>query len=75
MTLVRRPRMALSGLVALVVVFALAAAPIAGAASVDQHTSLIPYYSVVRDKPFAAFTETDLQSTSLIPYYSVVRDK
>ena len=62
----RRQWMAWSALTALVLTLALSAAPLAALTSMEPFA----YYSVVRDKPFAPFT--DLQSTSLVPYYSVV---
>ena len=34
---------------------------------------IVPYYSVVRDEPYAPFTAADeLKRTSLLAYYSVV---
>ena len=63
----RANRLVWSGLTALVLVFALSVAPLAATPRME----LLPYYSVVADKPFAPFTP-DLQSTSLLPYYSVL---
>ncbi len=65
--------LAWSGLIALVVAFVLAAPLLAAA---FPRMEPFAYYSVVRDKPYAAYTTADeFQRTSPIAYYSVVRDK
>ncbi len=62
-----------SGLISLALAFVLAAPLLAAAV---PNTEPFAYYSVVRDKPYAAFTTgEELQRTSPIAYYSVVRDK
>ena len=61
-----------TGLVALVLVFLLAV-PLLAAAVPRYETSA--YYSVVKDAPFAPYTDAKvLQRTSLVAYYSVVKD-
>lgn len=61
-------------LIALALVSALAVSPLLAVPNHETHA----YYSVVRDEPFAPFTEADrsfIRRTSLVPYYSVVKDE
>jgi hypothetical protein len=65
----------LVALAALVLTLAFAVGASAMTAQEMQRTSLVPYYSVVRDKPFAPYTtEQETRRTSIVAYYSVVKD-